>query len=88
MRVYQQDGKWQGAKGGVVGLVRVLGVEPGSSFRSLGLADKAVLIEINLGGYIENITTVDGCYVDSITIPPTHGLYASTVLVTEEPVCS
>lgn len=88
MRVYRQGGQWLGNKEGVVGRIRVLGIEKGSSFRSLGLTDRAVLIETNLGGFIENITTVDGCYVDSITIPPTHGLHASTVLVKEEPVCS
>lgn len=88
MRVYNEEGQWFAEEGKAVGLPRVLGVDTQTSFRSLGLAPKAVLVETDCQGYIENITTVDGCYVESITIPPTHGLYASILIVTEEPACS
>lgn len=88
MLIYCEAGQWFGKKGNVVGRPKVMGIDSFDSFRSLGLANKAVLIETDCNGHIENITAVDGCCVDSITVPPTHGLYTNITLVTEEPVCS
>lgn len=88
MRIYRTADGWLGSKSGIVGRPKITDIESYGSFRSLGLTDSAVIVETDGGGFIKNITTVKGCYVDSITVPRKHGLYTSILLIEEELLCS
>lgn len=89
MRIYLNTaGNWVTEYQGREYLVRVVDTEQEHTFRSLGLYPNiGVSITVDCNGLIENITTVNGCYVDAITIPPTHGLRACVAMVKEEHVC-